>query len=216
MHMIHPVGYLGTLLLGLFEQTTALEEFPADELIGVLIAATLPAGIGVAIVEGGLGDFLHFVVGLELRAVIHSDALEGAVGEGGHDSFQSIGDGSGIFALEFPDNLIARPALCQDKDSLAFTFGLAYDGIHFPMAGRSTVPYLLGALFDTQALRSFSGFLDFAVSVLFSGALKVFICDAGDIATVDIAVEGSGRNSPLPFFLHIASDLVRRTITEKL
>ena len=49
MHMIHPVSCFIAPLLGLFEQTTAFEEFLAYELIGVLIAVTLPTGIGVAV-----------------------------------------------------------------------------------------------------------------------------------------------------------------------
>ena len=90
MHMVHPVSYFVALLLSLFEQTTAFEEFPTNEFIGVLIAAALPAGIGVAIVEVGLGDFLHFIVSLELRAVIHGDALEGAFGEGRDIDFRAL------------------------------------------------------------------------------------------------------------------------------
>ena len=120
MHMVHPVSYFIALLLSLFEQTTAFEEFPANEFISVLIAAALPAGIGVAIVEVGLGDFLHFIVSLELRAVIHGDALEGAFGEGRDDNFQGVGDGSVILALKLPNYLIARPALRQDKDTQAY------------------------------------------------------------------------------------------------
>ena len=83
---------------------------------------------------------------------------------------------------------------------MLFSIGLAYDAIKLPMTERLSIVHVLGAAVNGETFRGLIGF-DGIGMALFAAVLfgKQFIRDVGDIAEVNIAIKGSGTDSPLPF-----------------
>ena len=85
---------------------------------------------------------LHAVTVLELAAVIHSDGLECAVWELGHDSIQGLGGGRCGLAASPYNDLKACQAFGENKEGLPLAFCGAYNTVHFPMAKGQAVVYM--------------------------------------------------------------------------
>lgn len=76
--------------------------------------------------------------------------------------------------------------------------GLANDAIKLPMTERFSIRYVLRAAVYGQTFRR-TGSLDGAAFALFAMRLfgQVLTGNAGDIATVYVAIQGGGADSPL-------------------
>lgn len=112
------VSYEITILLGDLVKGTTLTEEAANDTIIALIASPLITGIGMAVVDGQLFIavfvMLHALAIVELRAVIHGDILEGALGklrqrftDGFHGSLTG-------FTEDAQDYFIARQTFRED------------------------------------------------------------------------------------------------------
>ena len=94
---------------------------------------------------------LHAVTVLELAAVIHSDGLECAVGELGHDSIQGLGGGRCGLAASPYNHFKACQAFGENKEGLPLAFCGAYNTVHFPMAKGQAVVYMSWAAVYSNA-----------------------------------------------------------------
>lgn len=199
-HVVDLSGYKVTVLLGDPMEGAALMEEAADDTVIALITSTLTAGIGVAVVDGQLliavCVMLHALAVGKLGAVIHSDGLEGALGELRQRFTEGFHSGRSGFAEDSQDYFIAGQTFSEDQEGLFLSLCLAYHAIKLPVTEGGPGVYFLRALLYAGAFGRALG-LDVAVFTLFIGFFsKVFICDVGNIAVVYVAVEGGSGDGP--------------------
>lgn len=197
MHVVDVARDRITVLLSYVPHALAFWKVTADKAVGVLIGAPFTRGIGVAVIEAG-DQGLYAVCVLELGAIIHSDALEGAAGEAAHDFGKGGDRGGGGLGGNSEDDFKAGLPLREDQEGLVFASGLANHAVHLPMAEGGTGFHNEGAALNAGAFGGPGGFDLLVLALLLFGFLpEVLICNIGNIALIYVTVEGGRGDSPL-------------------
>lgn len=100
---------------------------------------------------------------------------------------------------------------------MTLAFCLTNDTVKLPVSKRQALIYILWAPIDGLSLGR-SGGLGLIVGALLTEWLfgEVFVCQAGDIALVYVAIERGGTDSPLTMPLHcIYDNIYRQTLLDE-
>lgn len=101
---------------------------------------------------------------------------------------------------------------------MPFALGLANDGIKLPVTERISICYGFRAAVYGQSFWRPCGLYSLCLTLFSAGLFrKVFICNAGNIATVYVAVQSGGADCPLFVLLfHVHDGIDRDTLLDLL